>query len=192
MKYTVYAEATGQIQRIIDCSPDLIDMQLLEGEAFVEGAPDFSGAGYLSGGQLVSVGNAPGPHHVFDFAAKQWVDPRTLDQIKAAKWSALKAARDAAEFGGFTWDGSVFDSDLTSQSRIQGAVQLAGLAPASFGIDWTLADNSVRTLDAAQMTAVGEALGTHVLTQHTIGRGLRAALEAATTAAEVDAIAWPT
>ena len=191
MKYTIYTQSTGQIQRIIDCSPGLIDMQLLDGEVYVDGSPDFGGAGYISAGQFVAVGNAPGPHHVFDFAAKQWVDPRSLLQLKADQWVAIKAARDAAEFGGFTWDGSTFDSDLTSQSRIQGAVQLAGLDPANFSLDWTLADNSVRTLSAAQMTAVGAALGVHVAAQHALGRTLRSQIEAATTAAEVDAVAWP-
>ena len=121
---------------------------------------------------------------------KLWLDDRELHVPTDDLDSALKAARDTAEFGGFTWDGSVFDSDLTSQSRIQGAVQLAGLDPTGFSVVWTLADNTARTLNAAQMQQVGAALGVHVNTQHVKARTLRAEIDAATTAAEVAAVEW--
>jgi hypothetical protein len=131
----------------------------------------------------------PDEYHVFDYTTKQWYDPRTLNDIKLAKWAIIKQARSSAEFGGFTWDGSPFDSDAISQSRIQGAVQLAATAP-GFTIDWTLANNSVRNLSAADLANVGAALGMHVATQHAKARTLRSQIEAATTPAEVDAVVW--
>lgn len=112
---------------------------------------------------------------------------------KETKWGMLKLDRDAAENAGFTWDGSTFDSDKTSQSRIQGASQLAILAVSSgspFSIDWTLADNTVRTLSAQDMIAVGVAMGQHIQAQHAKGRQLRANLDAATTPQEIDSIQW--
>ena len=118
----------------------------------------------------------------------------TLDSLKLRKWAAIKDRREQVEFGGFTWDGSVFDSDAESQSRIQGASQLATLAMLSssnFSVDWTLADNTVRTLSIANMLAVGQAMGVHIMTTHGVGRGLRAAIEAATTTAAVEAVTWP-
>jgi len=124
----------------------------------------------------------------------EWIDERTLDQAKTDQWSKVKAARDAAEFGGFAWDGSTFDSDVVSQSRIQGASQLATLAALAsepFSVDWTLADNTVRTLSGADMLAAGQAMGVHIMTVHETGRTLRAAIEAATTIAEVESIDWP-
>lgn len=139
--------------------------------------------------QPVNIPAKPSPNHVFDYALKQWVDPRTLDQIKAAQWELIKAARDAAEFSSFVWDGSEFDADALSQQRIIGAAQLAEINPA-FEIDWTLADNSVRTLNAAQMKSVGTALGAHVNAQHVKARGLRTQIENATTRAEVEAVTW--
>lgn len=125
--------------------------------------------------------------------AATWHDPRTLAQIKADHWAAMKAARDAHEFGWFEWDGSTFDSDRESQARIMGAVQMAVLAMSAqqpFEIAWTLADNSVRTLAGADMVAVGLELGAHVAAAHAIGRTLRAAIEDAETAAEVEAVQW--
>ena len=131
----------------------------------------------------------PSAHHIFDYTIKQWVDPRTLSDLQAAKCAQIKRDRDEAEFGGFTWDGSPFDSDAISQSRIHGALQLAALIP-DFSIDWTLADNTVRALSGSELAAVGVALGLHVGTQHAKARVLRAQIEAATTVAEVDAVVW--
>lgn len=130
---------------------------------------------------------------VWDWDVGDWVDLRDFGQKRAAKWREIKAARSAAEFGGLTWDGSVFDSDPMSQQRIQGGVLMAQLALAnseSFEIDWTLADNSVRTLGATEMMAVGRALGQHIAACHAKGRTLRNLVNAANTAAELDAIAW--
>lgn len=116
-----------------------------------------------------------------------------LDVARRIKWAEIKAARDAAEFGGFVWDGSTFDSDPASQSRIQGAAQLATLAQMAgepFAIDWTLADNTVRTLSGADMLAAGVAMGQHVQAAHEAARGLREAIDAAANADALAGVAW--
>jgi hypothetical protein len=127
---------------------------------------------------------------MFDYDIKQWVDPRTLAEIKATKWSEIKQARSQAEYGGFVWDGSTFDSDATSQGRITGAVTLAQMS-STFEINWILADNTVRTLGQIEMLQVGGALGEYVATQFAIGAYLRGLIDGATTIAEVEAITWP-
>lgn len=126
-------------------------------------------------------------------AALTWVDPRTLDDLKAAKWEQAKAARNAAEYGGFTWDGSTFDSDPVATGRITGAAVLAlmaTLASQPYSIVWTLFDNTTRTLDASQMMAVGAALGTHVQAAHDAADARRVLINATTSAAELDAMTW--
>jgi hypothetical protein len=132
---------------------------------------------------------SPTPHHVFKCTTKQWEDPRTLADLKAAQWAQVKQARSQAEYAGFTWDGSVFDSDAISQQRISGAVTLAQMSP-DFVIDWTLADNRVRTLVRAEMVAVGIALGMHVQAQFSKAQGLRLQIEAASTPEQVAAVVW--
>ena len=159
-----------------------------EGWVTVDGAPNGDWWDIVTG-QWETKPTQPDSAHVFDYTTKQWYDPRTLNDIKLAKWLTIKRARSSAEFGGFTWDGSPFDSDAISQSRIQGAVQLAAMAP-GFTIDWTLANNSVRNLNGEDMANVGAALGMHVATQHAKARTLRSQIEAATTVAEVDAVTW--
>jgi Domain of unknown function (DUF4376) len=125
---------------------------------------------------------------------KRWDATKTLAKIKKERWELIKADRDAAEFGGFTWDSSEFDSDSMSQSRIQGAVVLSMQAigaSQTLSITWTLKNNTTRTLSETEFVSLGQALSVHVATQHTIGRNLRTAINAATTEAEVTAITWP-
>ncbi len=113
---------------------------------------------------------------------------------KLKKWAGIKGVRDAEIAAGFDWDGSRFDSDLQSQIFIEGAALLATLAligSQPFQLDFTLQDNSVRTLSGADMLAVGQAMGTHFMTTHGIGRALRTAIQAATTTEELEAIQWP-
>lgn len=112
---------------------------------------------------------------------------------KELKWAQIKQARAKEEYAGFTWNSTIFDSDVISQNRITGAVMLAQMAIAGgqpYSIEWTLKDNTVRTLTAQDMLAVGTALGAHVQTQFSKGQALRAQIEAATTQAEVEAISW--
>ena len=135
----------------------------------------------------------PNEHHVFSYTLKQWIDPRTLQDFKDAKWAEIKQHREAAENGGFVWDGSRFDSTPISQSRIQGAAQLATLAKINnqpFSIEWTLMNNGTRSLSADDMIAVGMALGAHINEQHVRARQLREQIEAATTPEEVEAVRW--
>ena len=193
MRFAIY-DATGRIDRIIQSAENQIEANLRAGEAAMPVADDVTDLSHrMVDGEPVAFPAKPGAHHVWDWAASQWTDPRTLADLKAAKWREIKAARTTTEFGGFTWDGSAFDSDQVSQSRIQGAAQLATLAQMQgqpFAIDWTLADNGVRTLSAQDMIAVGVAMGMHIQAQHHASRLLRDQINAATTAQEVEAITW--
>lgn len=112
-----------------------------------------------------------------------------LAKAKEKKWSEIKRSRTTTEYGGFTWDGSTFDSDLASQQKIMGAAQLASLNPA-YEVDWTLADNTVRHLNATQMLSVGTALGDHINTQYVHARTLRQQIADAQTTQELESIAW--
>jgi hypothetical protein len=191
VNFTVYDTATGEVLWTGQCAENELAIQAPPGRTAALGA-GVPGEGYWNGQAFVTRPPRPSAAHDWSWANKGW----TLDlgRAKTQRWDAIKAARDAAEFGGFTWDGSRFDSDAISQSRIQGAAQLAQLAVAQgqpFSIDWTLADNSTRTLDGMSMIAVGVAMGEHIGACHAIGRQLRIVLAAATTLAEVEAVQWP-
>jgi hypothetical protein len=87
----------------------------------------------------------------------------------------------------------VFDIDAQSQVRLQNAYSLAVDAKAAgqpFSIEWTLANDSVVTLNANQMIALGKAVFSHINDLHATARDARQQILAATTVAEVEAIAW--
>lgn len=119
----------------------------------------------------------------------------TLDALKAHKWAEVKAHRQAAEHGGFEVAGlGVYDSDPVSQTKIIGAALAAQMAIAKaepFSLGWTRADESIVTLNAAQMIAVGMALMAHVDQVHQVGRSLRDLIAAANDEQDLAAIAWP-
>ena len=124
----------------------------------------------------------PADYMVFDYVAKQWSDSRTLDQIKTEHWSLIKAERDALEFGGFEFEGNIYDSDQVSQGRIIGA--------AAAGIDqaWTLADNTTVELSASQLQQLYAALQAHIASVHERGRIARQLILDAETKEQVEAI----
>ena len=130
----------------------------------------------------------PDGRYDWNLATESWVF--ALEEARALKWSEIKSEREQAEEGGFTVFGFDIDSDRTSQQRIQGAVQMALLDP-NLVLDWTLADNSVTSLDASSIIAIGQALAAHVNAIHVQGRLLRAQIEAATSQTELDQIIWP-
>lgn len=145
--------------------------------------------GWLDDGIHTPIPPRPDWFYVLDHATRTWIDPRTLQAHKDAKWEDVKQSRTAAEYGGFTWDGSVFDSDQVSQARINGAVTLA-TQDGGFNVNWTLADNTVRILSAVDVIAVGVALGQHVNACHEKARVLRAQIEAAATVEDIEATVW--
>ena len=138
--------------------------------------------GYVDKGEWYAAEGKPSETHIYDYDLKDWVDPRTLDEIKVQKWTEIKSQRDQLEFGGFEFDGGIYDSDQVSQGRIMGA--------AAAGLDqvWTLADNTAVSLTASQLQQLYVALQLHIASVHERGRIARAAIESAVTKEEVEAI----
>lgn len=116
----------------------------------------------------------------------------TLDEVKAAKWSKVKAERDRLEASGFIYLDKTFDSDPTSVIRLTVAVEAARAALAGgmtgMSFDWTLQDNTVATLTAEEFIGLPLALAANADALHQHARALREQIDAATTAEEVEAI----
>lgn len=138
--------------------------------------------GYVDKGEWHAAEGKPSENHIYDYALRVWVDPRSLDEIKAQKWAEIKSQRDQLEFGGFEFEGNTYDSDRVSQGRIMGAA-LAGIDQV-----WTLADNTTIELSALQLQQLYAALQAHVASVHERGRIARLAIESAETIEEVDAV----
>lgn len=114
----------------------------------------------------------------------------TLDEVKAAKWRAIKQARDDEEQAGCPYMDSVLDSDSLSIQRINTAVQAAQVVGEAFEVDWTMQDNSVVHMTQADVLGIPAALAVLSNRLHTKARGLRERIEAAESVEEVNEIAW--
>ena len=187
--FTVFKISTGEVMRVLSCPEAEVLLQIEKGvHSYIHG--DFQNDKfYIKDGLPALLPSKPSFAHTFNWQTKQWEDLRTLADFKEIQWDLIKQARTNAEYGGFTWDSSFFDSDAISQNRITSAVTLAQSDPA-FSVAWVLADNSVRTLNQTDMLAVGAALGQHVALQFNKSIALREAIKTATNAAQLAAIKW--
>lgn len=118
-----------------------------------------------------------------------WHDARTLSEIKSARVASMRQAREDAINGTFAWEGSTFDADQVSQTRMLGAF-IESQAPGFTTLNWRLADNSWRTLDADDVASVWAALRNHMQAQFATFAAREAAIASASTIGAVEAIAW--
>lgn len=114
----------------------------------------------------------------------------TLDELKIAKRAEINAARDAAEQGGFEYTGKIFDSDSISCQRISMAAQAMALAPEGTTITWTCQDNTTIDLTAQELVGLVVALAEWSNTCHQKATALKAQIDAAKTAEELEKITW--
>ena len=85
MKYTVFV-SNGKITRLLDC--DTIKQQLAAGESYLDGW-FLDTEYYVAQGQAVQMPPKPSEYCVFDYATKQWVDPRTPE----TQWPIVRRER---------------------------------------------------------------------------------------------------
>lgn len=190
MKHLIKVDASMRIQ----ATASVMDELAVHYPDYLESAapPDMTHL-YFHDGELISRPSDTPEYFLYDAQNRSWFDPSTLEERKARKWEAIKEQRNSTEFGTFEWNGRIFDANAVAVQRISGSVQMATLAKASnsaFSIDWTLADNSVCTLNADQMIGVGLALAQHVAACHAHARVLRARIEAATTPEQLEDVVW--
>ena len=172
----------GQVLQMLNLDQFSLSNYSTADGTFVVGLHPENMSDYWDGDAFVSIGEPLSPRHTFDYTTKQWIDPRSLDEIKAQKWDEIKSQRDRLEFGGFEFEDNIYDSDQVSQGRIMGA--------AFAGVDqvWTLADNTTVELSALQLQQLYVALQMHVASVHERGRIARLAIESAETKEEVESI----
>lgn len=114
----------------------------------------------------------------------------SLDELKEAKRAEINQSRDNAEQGGFEYMGKTFDSDPIACQRIATAAQAMSLSSGDTKITWTCQDNSTIELTAEQLAGLVGALAQHSNTCHQKATKLKADVDKAKTAEEVEAIKW--
>lgn len=118
-------------------------------------------------------------------------DPH-LEEVRAdALFAARKHAYDL-EFGGLKTTWGPIATDIASQSRIAAhvsAAMIAKMGDADYSISWRMMDDQYVTLSANDMMAVGSMLASFINAVHVRKHEVLNALTAATTLAEVEAVA---
>ena len=156
--YTIYRVSDGEIVFSVTCDESLLHIYLSDGLAYLDGnfrSSEFfvNNSEAVEYSESVRVTKASRPLHAAEWSnvSMSWVDTRPLDDLKAAKWAEVKAARDQTEFGPFEWNGYVFDGDESAQRRLTTAYAAAKEAielNVPYSTFWKLADNSPITLSA--------------------------------------------
>ena len=113
----------------------------------------------------------------------------TLNELKAAKYSEIAAARYESETGGCTVDGVTIATDRGSQALLTAAVVMARLDP-EFKTQWKCADGHFKQLDAFQLRSIGDAVIAHVEACFAREGELCELIDAAQTPEELDAVQW--
>lgn len=180
----VFLNDDSSIKCVLEGTKELIELNTSLTANFVDDVEPSSSTDYFhnESGVFTSIGNPPSSNHVFNYTLKEWLDPRILSEIKEQKWQEIKKQRDQLEFGGFVFEGNVYDSDQVSQGRIMGA------AAASMDQAWTLADNTTVELSASQLQQLYAALQAHIASVHERGRIARQLIFEAETKEQVEAV----
>ena len=162
----IFLNNDASILSVLEGNQELVSLNTPSDAKFVDDVDYVLSTDYFDAEfkKFVSIGAPPTHNHTFDYHAKQWIDPRSLDEIKAQKWAEIKQRREQLEFGGFEFEGNIYDSNQVSQGRIMGAA-LAGVDQV-----WTLADNTTVELSTAQLQQLYAALQAHIASVHERGR----------------------
>lgn len=198
----VIADAlTGEIVRIVTCLSEQAAAQAGAGEVLFASEMAEPRTHRMLGNALVpytveqATAKATRPEWAtrWDNALMAWHDPRTLAELKATKIAELKAAATAAQYANITLQSVTFVADAATQAELVNEALIAQMAIADnlvYGLDWERANGNPITLTASQVKALVRGIRNRTDDIRAQFRVLRAAVVAATTKAEIDAIDW--
>ena len=111
-----------------------------------------------------------------------------LEVIKQRKITELKYQRDTAEVTPIAYNGHSFDYDDKARDRINAAIIALELQGEGATIEWTTADNADTPVTANDLKMIIAAVAVRSNKLHTAYRVTKEKVEAATTAADVEAV----
>lgn len=183
----------GKIQFIGEVPANMLELQ---GDNVLEIGQDVEPSSHyidMVSMTAVPMMESPNKYCQFDYESKVWVDPRTLLQLQDLKWVEMKLARDAVEFGVFTYNGMVFDGDVNAQRRLVTCISISKsllAAGQSVSTEFTLADNSVVMLTSEDFVGIEMAKAAAVTQAFAKGVELRTTIYSTTTVEGLAAIVW--
>ena len=117
-------------------------------------------------------------------------EEESIESIKEHKILTLKIQRDNAEVEPIEYKGYLYDYDEKARDRISAAIIALELQGEGATIEWTTADNADTPVTANDLKMIIAAVAVRSNKLHTAYRVAKEKVEAATTAAEVEAVAF--
>lgn len=111
-----------------------------------------------------------------------------IENVKQRKILTLKRQRDTAEVEPIAYNGHLYDYDSKARDRISAAIIALELQGEGATIEWTTADNADTPVTANDLKMIIAAVAVRSNKLHTAYRVAKEKVEAATTAAEVEAV----
>lgn len=111
-----------------------------------------------------------------------------IENVKQRKILMLKRQRDTAEVEPIEYGGHSFDYDDKARDRINAAIIALELQGEGATIEWTTADNADTPVTANDLKMIIAAVAVRSNKLHTTYRVAKEKVEAATTAADVEAV----
>ena len=140
------------------------------------------------------IGNAGGEYLIADdgrvYPKPAPTDAELLAVAKPAKIAELKAERDSKEVEPITYNDNRYDYDDKARERINAAIIALELQGEGATIDWTTADNADTPVTANYLKMIIAAVAVRSNKLHTAYRIAKEKVEAATTAADVEAVTF--
>lgn len=113
-----------------------------------------------------------------------------IENVKQRKILTLKRQRDTAEVEAIAYNGHLYDYDSKARDRIAAAIIALELQGEGATIEWTTADNADTPVTANDLKMIIAAVAVRSNKLHTAYRVSKEKVEAATTAAEVEAVTF--
>lgn len=111
-----------------------------------------------------------------------------IENIRARKIVELKRQRDDAEVEPIAYGGHLYDYDSKARDRISAAIIALELQGEGATIEWTTADNADTSVTANDLKMIIATVAVRSNKLHAAYRIAKEKVEAATTAAEADAV----
>lgn len=117
-------------------------------------------------------------------------EDESLENVKEHKILTLKIQRDNLEVEPVAYNGHSYDYDDKARDRINAAIIALELQGEGATIEWTTADNADTPVTANDLKMIIAAVAVRSNKLHTAYRVAKEKVEAATTAAEVEAVTF--
>ena len=163
-----------------------------DGRPLVEATTDSVDRLATGSGFTWVAGAAPSINHCWNSVSSSWeLASPDLAETKVKAWESIKSERDSRLKGTFEHNGQVYDVDPVNIAGAAMDAREAIIAGEQWLQAWVLADNTVVSLDAEQMIALGRAAKAVVSGLWATSQYLRGLIDGATTLEEVAAVVWP-